>query len=61
MKLQGNDEKKNEKFLRKLFKKNPKICQLTLGIKPFRSSIKGKSFARKKFKSRTVCENVLLT
>ena len=37
MKLQGNDEEKNEKLWRKLFKKNPKMCQLTLDLKPFRS------------------------
>ena len=32
MKLQGNDEEKNEKLLRKLIKKNPKMCQLTLDL-----------------------------
>ena len=37
MKLQGNDEEKNEKLSRKLFKRNPKMCQLALDLKPFRS------------------------
>ena len=49
MKLQGNDEEKKEKLLRKSFKKNPKMCQLTLDLKPFRSQIKGKCFAGKEF------------
>ena len=32
MKLQGSNEEENEKLLRKLFKKNPKMCQLTLDL-----------------------------
>ena len=37
MKLPGYDEEKNEKLLRKLFKKRPKMCLLTVDIKTFGS------------------------
>ena len=37
MKLQRNDKEKNENLLKKLFKKTPKICLLTVNLKPFRS------------------------
>ena len=58
MKLQGNNEEKNEKLLIKLFKKNPKMCQLTLDLKPFRPYIKGKCFAGKEFQSLTIDSGV---
>ena len=54
MKLQGNNKKKNEKFLRKLFKKRPKMCLLTVDIKPFRQQMKGKHFTGNEFQRLTV-------
>ena len=57
MKLQGSDEIKNERRLRKLFKERPKMCLLTVDIKPFRQYIKGKRVDGKEFQRLTVQEN----
>ena len=39
---------------KRMFKKRPKMCLLTVDIKPFRQYIKGKRFAEKEFQRVTV-------
>ena len=53
MELQRKEEKKDEKHIGKLIRKNTKKCLLTLVLKSIRSKVKGKHSAGKEFQKES--------